>query len=235
MRKQDGCEPWDRVEGAPRAPPVSPKAVNASEEFLGQRDDDARRASHVAESVLVLVLGHLADEFGAVGAQASDSVVDASDCKHDAPETQRVWRCDRWFDLDQFWIAKLRQLKLPVPIWGPHHNDVDLDTFEPVDAVHPRALDRRLAFDRHAPRGEKSDSGCKVVDDDADVIQSLDRHAPNIAEAVRGAHQDREWDAVGVDHKMGDGFVRRTKARKQNFSWTICRIPVRPFDYMVKA
>ena len=52
---------------------VVSKAVNASEEFLGQRDDDARRASHVAESVHVLVLGHLADEFGAVGAQASDS------------------------------------------------------------------------------------------------------------------------------------------------------------------
>jgi hypothetical protein len=33
----------------------SPKAVNASEEFLGQRDDDARRASNVAESVFVLV------------------------------------------------------------------------------------------------------------------------------------------------------------------------------------
>ena len=33
------------------------KAVNASEEFLGQRDDDARRASHVAESVLVLGTG----------------------------------------------------------------------------------------------------------------------------------------------------------------------------------
>src|SRR6267142_1250652 len=96
---------------------VSPKAVNASEEFLGQRDDDARRASHVAESVLVLVLDHLADEFGAVGAQASDSVVDAFDCKHDAPEAQRVRRCDRRFDFDQFWIAKLRQLKLPVPIW----------------------------------------------------------------------------------------------------------------------
>ena len=176
--------------------------MNASEEFLGQRDDDARRASHVAESVLVLVLGHLADEFGAVGAQASDSVVDAFDCKHDAPEAQRVRRCDRRFDLDQFWIAKLRQLKPPVPIWGPHHNDVDLDTFEPVDAVHPRALDRRLAFDRHAERGEKSDSGCKVVDDDADVVQSLDRHVPSIAEAVR----------LGC---LRDGFVRRTKARKK--------------------
>src|SRR5882762_3323353 len=165
------------IEGAPRAPPVSPKPVNASEEFLGQRDDDARRAPHVAESVLVLVLGHLADEFGAVGAQASDSVVDAFDCKHDAPEAQRVRRCDRRFDLDQFWVAKLRQLKPPVPIWGPHHNDVDLNTFEPVDAVHPRA------FERHAERGEKSDSGCKVVDDDADVVQSLDRHVPSIAAA----------------------------------------------------
>jgi len=79
------------------------------------RDDDARRASHVAESVLVLVLGHPADEFGAVGAQASDSVVDAFDCKHDAPEAQRIRRCDRRFDLDQFWIAKLRQLSRPCP------------------------------------------------------------------------------------------------------------------------
>src|SRR5437867_3027481 len=171
------------IEGAPRAPPVSPKAVNASEEFLGQRNDDARRASHVAESVLVLVLGHLADEFGAVGAQASHTVVDAFDCKHDAPEAQRVRRSDRRFDLDQFWIAKLRQLKPPMPIRGPHHNDVDLDTFETVDAVHPLALDRRLAFARHAERGEKSDSGCKVVDDDADVVQSLDRHVPTRAAA----------------------------------------------------
>src|SRR5258705_531888 len=143
-----------------------------------QRDDDASRASHVAESVLVFVLGHLADEFGAVGAQASDGVVDAFDCKHDAPEAQGVRRCDRRFDRDQWWIAKLRQLKPPVPIWGPHHDDVDLNTFEPVDAGHPLALDRRLAFERHAERGEKSDSGCKVVDDDADVVQSLDRHVP---------------------------------------------------------
>src|SRR5213075_2906356 len=55
----------------------------------------------------------------------------------------------RRFDLDQFWIAKLRQLKPPVPTWPPHHDGVDLNTFEPVDAVHPRALDRRLAFERH--------------------------------------------------------------------------------------
>ena|ERR1700683_1629968 len=86
-----------------------------SEEFLGQRDDDASRASHVAEPVLVLVLGHLADEFGAIGAQANDSVVDAFDGKHDAPEAQRVRRCDRRFDLDQFWIAKLVSSSRPCP------------------------------------------------------------------------------------------------------------------------
>ena len=60
-RKKDGCQTGYRVEGAARAPPVSRTAVNASEEFLRQRDDDARRASHVAEPVLVLVLDHLAD------------------------------------------------------------------------------------------------------------------------------------------------------------------------------
>ena len=150
--------------------------MNASGEFLGQRDDDTRGASHVAESVLVLVLGYLADEFAAVGAQESYGVVDAFDRKHDAPEAQRVRRCDRRIDLDQFWIAKLRQLNPPVPIWGPHHNNVDLDIFDPVDAVYPRALDRHFAFDRHAECGEKGDSCCKVLDNDADVVQSLDRH-----------------------------------------------------------
>jgi hypothetical protein len=48
-----------------RDPPVSPKTVKASEEFLGQRDDNDRRASRLAELVQVLVPGHLADEFGA--------------------------------------------------------------------------------------------------------------------------------------------------------------------------
>ncbi len=159
--------------------------MNASEEFLGQRDDDARGTSHVAEPVFVLVLGHLAYEFGAVGAHASDSVVDAFDCKHDAPEARCVRRCDRRFDLDQFWIAKLRQLKPPVPIWGPHHNDVDLDTFEPVDAVHPIALDGRLAFTRHAEGGEEGNGGWEVVDDDADMVHSLDRHVPSLVGAMR--------------------------------------------------
>src|ERR687897_3416998 len=83
------------------------EALNASEELFSQRYDDAPWTPHVAQPVHVLVLGHFADEFGAVGAHASDSVLDAFDRKHDAPQAQRVRRCDRRFDLDQFWIAKL--------------------------------------------------------------------------------------------------------------------------------
>jgi hypothetical protein len=161
--------------------------VNASEEFLGQRDNDARRASHVAESVLVLVLGHVADEFGASGAQASDSVVDVFDCKHDAPEAPACSAVRSPVRSRPVLDCETSSAQAaPCPIWGPHHNDVDLDTFEPVDAVDPRALNPRLAFERHAERSEKSDSGYKVVDDDADVVQSLDRYVPGMAEALRG-------------------------------------------------
>src|ERR671913_2313962 len=172
-RKQYGCaEDQSRDE-----------ALNASEELFSQRYDDAPWTPHVAEAVQVLVLGHLADEFGAVGAHASDSILDAFDCKHHAPEAQRVRRCHRRFDLHHFWIAKLRQLKPPVPIWGAHHNDVDLDTFEPVDAVHPLSLYRSLTLQLQTELGKESDSGCKVLDDYAHVVQSLDRHFPSVGEA----------------------------------------------------
>src|SRR5918998_4369971 len=162
------------------------EALNASEELFSQRYDDAPWTPHVAQPVHILVLGHFAKEVGAeVGAHRSDSLIDAFDRKHHAPEAQRVRRCDRRFDLDQFWIAKLRQLKAPVPIWGAHHNDVDLDTFYPVDAVHPLSLYRRLTLLLQTELGKESDSGCKVVDDDAYVVQSLDRHVPSIGEAER--------------------------------------------------
>jgi hypothetical protein len=102
----------------------------------------------------------------------------------------------RRFDLDQSWIAKLRQLKPPVPIWAPHHDDVDLGSVEPVHAVHPRALDSRLAFVRHAERGEKSDSGCRssttiLTWSNLLIVMSL-----AIATAVRGG-PGRPFSRVG--------------------------------------
>ena len=68
---------------------------------------------------------------------------------------------------------------------GPHHGDVDLDAFEAVDAIHPGALDRHLALERHAKGGEEGNGGWEVVDDDADMVHSLDRHVPSLAAAMR--------------------------------------------------
>src|SRR5215203_4567869 len=200
-RKQYGCaEDRSRDE-----------ALNASEELFSQRYDDAPWTPHVAQPVHILVLGHFAEEFGAeVGAHRSDSLIDAFDCKHHAPQAQSVRRCHRRFDLHHFWIAKLRQLKPPVPIWGAHHNDVDLDTFEPVDAVHPLSLYRRLTLLLQTELGKESDSGCKVVDDDAEVVQSLDRHLPSIGQAEQRDDPSRLFLALGsnpADHLASKRWV----------------------------
>ena len=147
--------------------------MNASEEFLSERDDDSRRASHVAEPVLVLILDHLADQFGTVAAQAAHGVVEVFDREHDLTEAQRVRRVNRWLGPDQLRVPKLRQLNPPVAIRSPHHGDVDLDAFEPIEAIHPVALNWHRAFNRHAEAGEEGNGGWEVVDDDADVVHSL--------------------------------------------------------------
>src|SRR5947208_2297138 len=57
--------------------------------------------------------------------------------------------------------------------------------FEPAESVHPGAFDRHLAFKRHAEDGEEGNGGWEVVDDDADMVHSLDRHVPSLAGAMR--------------------------------------------------
>src|ERR1700676_4563623 len=54
-----------------------------SAELFGQSDDDALGAADVAEPIDVLVLRQLADEFGAVGAQARNDVINVVDGEHD--------------------------------------------------------------------------------------------------------------------------------------------------------
>ena len=51
----------------------------ASADLFGQGDDDAGGAAEVAEPEDALVVRHLAEEFGAVGAQAGHGVVDVVD------------------------------------------------------------------------------------------------------------------------------------------------------------
>jgi hypothetical protein len=51
-----------------------------------------------------------------------------------------------------FWIAKRRQLKPPVPIRGPHHNDVHANIRQSVlDKRH--GIERENALVKSMPRG----------------------------------------------------------------------------------
>src|SRR5262245_20500904 len=96
---------------------------DASADLFGQGDDDARGAAEVAEPEDGLVLRHLAEEFGAVGAQAGDGVVDVVDGEHDTMQAQRVGRRVLRLGADRRRGVVLRQLQLAVAVQGrPHRN-----------------------------------------------------------------------------------------------------------------
>src|SRR5437867_3817063 len=65
---------------------------NALPELLGKRDDDALGAADVDEPIRVLVLHYFADQFGAVGEQARDDVVDVIDGEHYTADPECVHR-----------------------------------------------------------------------------------------------------------------------------------------------
>jgi len=83
-----------------------------------------------------------------------------------------------------------------VAVRGPHQSDVDLDAFEPVEAIHPGAFDRHLAFERHAEGGEEGNGGWEIIDDDADMIHPLDRHDPSLARSGAAGRRSRPPPAV---------------------------------------
>jgi hypothetical protein len=64
----------------------------ASADLLGERDEDALRATDITEPIAVLVLHQLAYQFGTVGAEPGNDIVDVFDGKHDATYAQRVRR-----------------------------------------------------------------------------------------------------------------------------------------------
>ncbi len=72
---------------------------------------------------------------------------------------------------------KRRQLEASVAVRSFQHRDLGPDALEPHHAVDPLALDRRLALQLEPQLDEEHRRGREVVDHDAHVIHSLDRHA----------------------------------------------------------
>src|SRR5919204_3722704 len=54
-------------------------------------------------------------------------------------------------------LWNFRQLKPAVAVRGPHHCDVDSDSVEPDDAVHPTSLDWHLALQLETKFDKESD------------------------------------------------------------------------------
>src|SRR6266568_124072 len=143
-----GCAGWSQVG---RDGPLA--------DLLGQCDDDALGAAEVTEPVAVLVLRHLAEEFGAVGAQAGKDVLDVFDGEHNAMQAQRVGRWVLRLGAGRRRRVELRQLQLAVPVWGPHHGDITTHAVESDGAVRPASLDLRLALQLKSELGEERDGG----------------------------------------------------------------------------
>src|SRR6266849_4372703 len=194
---------WSQSPGlGPRAPvrvrPLSRSRL-ASADLFGKGDDDARGAAEVTEQEDALVLRHLAEEFGAVGAQAGDGVMDVVDSEHDAMQAQRVGRRVLRLGADRRGGVVLRQLQLAVAVRGPHHRDVAPDAVESDGAVRPKTFDLPLAFQLHAELGEERDSRVQVVDDDCDVVHPLNSHIPEYKQR-RAAGRAEEGCVCWPDH-----------------------------------
>src|SRR5215217_7354289 len=110
-----GVEPGQGGQSGPRAFGLADRDGPLAE-LLGQSDDDPLGAADETEPVAVLVLRDLAEEFGAVCAQAGNDVLDVVDGEHDATDAQRVRRGVSRLTADRRRRVELRKLNPPVAV-----------------------------------------------------------------------------------------------------------------------
>src|SRR5258706_8907168 len=149
---------------------------HALPELLGKPDNDALRAADVAEPIRVLVLHHVADQFGAVGAQARDDVVDVINGEHDAADPECVHRNVLGPSSDRLGRVELVQLDPSVAVRSAHQREGRTDVLKADETIYRGALDGRLAFQLHTKLDKERLRSRKAVDHDEHVVHSLERH-----------------------------------------------------------
>src|SRR3954468_6666073 len=149
---------------------------HALPELLGKPDNDALGAADVAEPIRVLVLHHFADQYGAVGAQAREDVVDTIDGEHDAADPERVHRNVLGPSSDCFRRVELVQLDPSVAVRSAHQREGSTDVPEADETIYRGALDGRLALQLHTKLDKERLRSLKVVDHNEDVVHPLERH-----------------------------------------------------------
>jgi hypothetical protein len=98
--------------------------------------------------------------------------------------------------------VELVQLDVSVAVRRAHQREGSTDILEANEAIDGGAIDVRLANQLESEFKKEGLHGFEVVDDDEEIVQSLDGHVPSIAEAVRSGRGRPDW-------RVGRGETRR--------------------------
>ena len=136
------------------------------------------------QPVDILVLHHVADELGAVGAEASQCVVQVVDGEHDATVAQGVHRKVLRVGTDRRGPLELRELEPAVAVGRTQHRDLVLRAIDSDHAVGPLSLDLHSPLQLHPELDEERDGRIEVLDHHEDVVHAQETHrrhrvAPN--------------------------------------------------------
>src|SRR3954447_9349892 len=146
-------------------------------EFFGESDQKSFGAPDIAKSVHVFVLDDFtADELCAVVAEPGERLVKVVYGEHHAEVAERVDRSGPVIG-DHRRGKKPRELKATVTVRCTHHRNLDTLLTKSGDAARPLSLSHRLTFELQAERSKELDRLRKVLDDYADVVHPLNRHA----------------------------------------------------------
>jgi hypothetical protein len=112
---------------------TSSKTARVPADLLGQPDENALGASHVAEPIHVFVLDHFVDELRAVLAQSGQRIVEVVHGEHDAKIAEGVYRGVPVIG-DHRRREKAREFDRAVAVRHTHHGDLDALVAQSSDA-----------------------------------------------------------------------------------------------------
>ena len=162
----------------------TPLSCRRSAEFLGESDEKPFRPPDVAEPIRVLIPDDFAYELGSALTEPLECIVDVVHGEHDAQVAESVHRSvpvigdDRWRD-------KAGEFEPAVAVRRPHHGNLDALVAQSGDTSRPFSFDGVPALEFEAEFAKEINRRCEVVDDDADVVHSLNGHAPTLQSRVR--------------------------------------------------
>src|SRR5215212_9509559 len=167
----------------------------------------------VAEPIRVFVLHHFADQFGAVGAQARDDVVDTIDGEHDAADPECVHRNVLGPSSDRFRRVELVQLDPSVAVRSAHQREGSTDVVKADETIDRGAFDGRLTLQLHTELDKERLRSLKVVNHDEDIVHPPNRHGRSPSSSRGPSWPLVSWDGASATFSTSDRTSIPTTSR----------------------